>query len=114
MGSLALALMLAALVGCGDDDQPATRGGSGWTPRAEISMSLDGDVAPGENRQHAEAIIRHQREDHCRQRLMRVRCTERATDWDCRWETNKRDGRTRLEKDPDGGIPVSCPGPPLD
>jgi hypothetical protein len=109
MGRVWIAAMvsLVPLVasGCGggsDADQ------AGWTPRAQI-QDWGGDTAPGENIRHAEAIVKHQREDHCEQRLIEVRCEERATRWDCRWRTERGEGSTLLEKHPpNGAIPVSC------
>jgi len=100
-----LVVVLAALViaGCGGsaDNDPV------WTPRNDVK-NFNGDVAPGDNVHRAEAIVRHQREDHCGQRLIEVRCEEQASSWRCEWRTDQGDGSTRLQKHPPHGIPVSC------
>lgn len=98
-----------ALSGCGgsDTETPDTEP-LAYTPRKDIK-NFNGDVAPGESKQHAEAIITHQREDHCGQRLIEVRCEEQASQWLCDWRTDQGRGSTSLEKETGGGgIPVTC------
>ena len=105
-------ICLVVLLGCGcgggsDDDHGVTA--VKVTPSAEVKQ-FNGDVSPGNSREHAEAIVKHQREYHCRQRLKDVSCQEEADSWYCRWHTSEGSGATSLEKDSGGrGIPVSCP-----
>jgi len=98
---------IALLVGgCGG--QAAHRSQTGFTPSASV-QPFNGDVSPGDSRAHAEAIVKHQRETHCGERLLDVRCEERATSWTCRWHVEGGAGFTLIKKHALGGIPVHCP-----
>jgi hypothetical protein len=66
------------------------------------------DVDDVATRVLAEGLVKHQREEHCQQRLVAVRCLRAAGGWDCRWVTDAGPGTTHLQRRYSGGIPVTC------
>lgn len=78
------------------------------TPGREVKR-FDGDAWIVESREHAEAVIKHQREDHCKKRLVEVRCEDRGSAWACRYRTTEAAGSTSIAKRASQGQSVSCP-----
>jgi hypothetical protein len=95
--------------GCGGDRAANESIPAGWTAAAAIPTTLTRDFKSVGTVERARGLIRHQREEHCHQRLIAVRCTPSAMGWTCLWQTDDGTGRTTLLKAyGDSGIPVTC------
>ncbi len=103
--TLACLFLTTLAAGCGGGS--AARPGA-WTPSGEVKP-FDGDARIVPSRDHAEAVIKHQREDHCGQRLVEVRCEDRTSSWECRYRTAPAAGSTSIPKRAAQELSVACP-----
>lgn len=97
----ALALALAACGGSGEKPEPR------WTP-GEAVKPLPGDPRAVPSRDAAEAVIKHQMQDHCSKQLIEVRCLPRADAWNCEYRTNTGLGEVQIPRQAPDGIPLGC------
>ncbi|MCW3016705.1 MAG: hypothetical protein JWO02_3797 [Solirubrobacterales bacterium] len=100
-----VATAVATAIGCGEAAKPADSPQQS-TPAALVEP-LPGHPRIVSSPVQAEAVIRHQREDHCRQKLVEVRCVPRADEWYCDWRTTDGTGFTRVPERP-GHIRAVC------
>jgi hypothetical protein len=105
-------VLLVALAGCGGEARkpaPENPVPEGWTPASQLSPAVSRDTLDLSSRRKAEGLVKHQRNEHCGQHLVAVRCSRTASGWLCRWKTTGPSGTTRFPRRfGSGGIPVHC------
>jgi len=104
--------LLTVLASCGGSETPDAPNPvpQGWTPASQLSANLARDIFDLSSRRKAEGLVKHQRNTHCHQHLVAVRCDRTADGWLCRWKAKETTGTSRFPRryDPRGGIPVHC------